>query len=63
MIKEIFRNGEMSFSQRLAIISLIHKKDETHFLKNYRPISLTNKDYKIIAFFLTRRLQKISINK
>jgi hypothetical protein len=49
----------MTFSQRLAIISLIYKKGEKSLLKNYRPISLTNTDYKIIAFLFARRLQKV----
>ena len=49
----------MSFSQRLAIKTLIFKKGERNLLKNYRPLSLTNTDYKIIAFILARRLQKI----
>ena len=41
-LKMIFENGQMTFSQRTAVISLLHKKgDETSF-KNYRPISLTN---------------------
>lgn len=59
MLKEIFQSNEMSFSQRLAVISLIHKKGEKYLLKNYRPISLTNTDYKIIAFIFARRLQKV----
>ena len=42
-------------SQRLALY--INKMK--HFLKNYRPFSLTNTDYKIIAFIFARRLQKI----
>lgn len=31
-------------------------------LKNYRPISLTNVDYKILAFVLSARLQKVICN-
>ena len=49
----------MSFSQRLAIMTLIHKKGDKKLLKNYRPISLTNIDYKIIAFVFAKRLQNI----
>ena len=58
-LKKIYENKEMSFSQRLAVMTLIHKKGDTKLLKNYRPISLTNTDYKIIAFVFARRLQKI----
>ena len=58
-LREIFDNNEMSFSQKLAIMSLIHKKGDKHDLKNYRPISLTNSDYKIIAFIFTKRLQTV----
>ena len=58
-LKEIYTNKEMSFSQRLSIITLIHKKDSKSMLKNYRPLSLTNTDYKIIAFVFARRLQSI----
>ena len=45
---EIFQKGELSFSQRLSVLTLIHKKDDKKLLKNYRPLSLTNTDYKII---------------
>ena len=50
-LNEAFENGSLSISQRRAIIVLIHKgkglsRDE---LQNWRPISLTNTDYKILA--------------
>jgi hypothetical protein len=51
--------GELSSSARHAIISLIYKKGDKKQLTNYRPISLTNTDYKIIAFVLAKRLQKV----
>jgi hypothetical protein len=59
MMKEFFLNGKMTYSQRLAIIYLIHKKGEKNDFKNYRPISFTNTDYRIIAFIFAQRLQKI----
>ena len=58
-LREIYDNNEMSFTQTLAIMSLIHKKGDKKNLKNYRPISLTNSDYKIIAFIFAKRLQKV----
>ena len=48
----IYNEGELSSSQRKSVISLIHKDNEKNLLKNYRPISLTNTDYKILAFAL-----------
>ena len=58
-LREIYDNNEMSFSQKFAIMSLIHKKGDKKSLKNFRPISLTNSDYKIIAFIFAKRLQKV----
>ncbi len=52
-------NGELSYSQRTAIMSPIFKKNDRRYLKNYRPISLTTSDYKILAFVLARRLQRV----
>ena len=54
-LNEIFKREELSYSQKLSVISLIHKKNE----KDFRPISLTNVDYKIIAFVFAKRLQNI----
>lgn len=57
-----FETGNMPFTQRLSLLSLLHKKGERDKIKNYRPISLTNSDYKILAFVLARRLQKVVDN-
>ena len=53
-----FYSGSMSQVQRKAIITLIHKgKDlSRNEMKNWRPISLTNTDYKLLAKCLSLRL-------
>ncbi len=56
---EAFDKNKLSDSHRRAVITLIFKKGKREFLKNYRPISLTNCDYKILAFVLASRLQKV----
>ena len=52
--------GQLSISQRRAIISLLHKKGkpETN-IKNWRPISLLNNDYKIMTKTLAKRMEKV----
>jgi hypothetical protein len=40
----------------------MHKKGEKDNPKNYRPITLTNVDYKIFAHVLAHCLQKIASN-
>ena len=54
-----FHVGQLSLSQRRAVIIQIHKgKGLTRdILKNWRPISLTNTDYKILAKALAIRIQ------
>jgi exonuclease III len=54
------RKGEMSIDQRRGVINLIPKKDkDLRYLKNWRPISLLNTDYKILTKTLASRLKKI----
>ena len=55
-----FENGEMSISQKRGIISRIPKKDkDKKYLKNWRPITLLNNDYKIVTKALALRLEKV----
>ena len=56
-----FEQSELAPSERLGVISLFHKGSElaADNLNNWRPISLTNVDYKILAKVLSRRLDKV----
>ncbi len=56
---EAFEMGELSESHKQIVISLLFKKGDRKLFKNYRPISLSNVDYKILAFVLAKRIQKI----
>ena len=49
-----FEQGELSTSQKQAIVKLIDKKDkDRRYIKNWRPISLLNVDMKIASKALT----------
>ena len=56
-----FESGSLSVSQRRGILTLLHKGKELprEELTNWRPITLTNSDYKILAKTLALRLQKV----
>jgi exonuclease III len=52
--------GRLSIDQRRGIINLIPKKNkDPRLLKNWRPISLLNTDYKIITKALANRIKKV----
>ena len=57
-----FEKQELSESQKLAILTLLYKKGDKQCLDNWRPISLLNTDYKIIAKILCTRLKRV-VNK
>ena len=53
--------GHVSPTQKRGIITLIHKGKNLprERLANWRPITLLNTDYKILAKALARRLNKV----
>ena len=53
----------MSISNRQGILTLIPKKDKNSLLvKNLRPISLLNLDYKLIAKCIANRIKPVLSN-
>ena len=55
-----FEHGELSNSQKQAVIILLDKPGkERQLLNNWRPISLLNHDYKILTKALSLRIQKV----
>jgi exonuclease III len=63
VINDIFNSECLSPSQRHGLITLACKdRDNAEFLKNWRPISLLNVDYKIISKVLSIRLGSVLAN-
>ena len=59
-VNECFEKGEMSSSQKQAIITLIEKKGKDRsFLENWRPISLVNVDTKIMTKAIASRIKNV----
>ena len=56
---DIFNRGTMSESQRTSIVTLFPKEGDKLDPINWRPISLLNADYKIIAKILQMKLAKV----
>ena len=55
-----FKAGNMSSSQRQAIITLIDNKDKDRsLLDNWRPVSLLNTDVKILSKALAFRIKNV----
>ena len=53
-----YEHGDLSNSQRQAVITLLDKGKDRSLLKNWRPISLLNVDYKIASKALANRCTK-----
>ena len=60
VIQNAFTEGHLSETQKLSYITLICKDpDNSESVKNYRPISLLNLDYKIISKVITNRVKSV----
>ena len=59
VVKDIFRNKRLCESQYRGIITFLFKKGEREDIRNWRPITLLNVDYKIISKILAERLKKV----
>ena len=59
MILESWENKILPLSTRTSILSTLFKAENRKKLVNYRPLSLTNSDYKLVALLFAKRLEKI----
>ena len=59
-LNEAFDTGELSSSQKQGVITLIEKEGKDNLqIKNYRPITLLNVDYKILSKVLAKRIKEV----
>ena len=56
---ECLTEGVLCDSMKASVTRLVHKKDDRRLLKNWRPISLLNVDYKICSKAISLRLASV----
>ena len=59
VLNSCYRAGSLTLSQRRGVISLPFKKGDRLDMRNWRPISLLNVDYKLAARAVAARLLKV----
>ena len=59
VLNSCYRSGSLCLSQRRGVISLSFKKGDRLDMRNWRPISLLNVDYKLAARTIAARLLKV----
>jgi hypothetical protein len=60
MIKTSIRCGRVTTSWKEARTILLHKKGDREVIGNWRPISITNRAYRIFVCLLARALKDIN---
>ena len=59
MICESWDKKILPLSTRTSVLSTLFKANNRKKLVNYRPLSLTNSDYRLIALLFAKRLEKV----
>ena len=59
MLADCKREGELTSTMREGEVILIYKKKDPKDIRNYRPITLLNVDYKILARILGEKLKNV----
>ena len=59
VLNHAYQGGVLPYSQRMAVISLVHKKGPRFMCQNWRPISLLTADYKVASRAIAIRLKKV----
>lgn len=59
VMKEVFGSKKVSDSMKERVITLIFKKGAKEDLRNWRPITLLNTDYKVAAKVVANRLKNV----
>lgn len=59
MWKHALECGHLSPSAAMGLLKVLHKKGPTDLISNYRPLTLGNSDYKLIAKAFALRLAKV----
>ncbi|KAL3675613.1 hypothetical protein R1sor_025561 [Riccia sorocarpa] len=56
-VREFWRRGALTEKNRTAVVKLLPKNEESHLLKNWRPLSLMGLTYKILAKVLANMIK------
>ena len=59
MLEEAHKNGKLPSQFLEGDIAMLYKKNEREDMRNYRPITLLNTDYKIFTRVLTARMRGV----
>jgi hypothetical protein len=62
LVCEIFNEKQLNNSQNRGVLTLLFKSGERENICNWRPLTLLNTDYKIIAKMLAERLKTVLPN-